>query len=99
MIKVIILAGTVRVPEERASEIAARVPDMVAFSRAEPGVLAYTLSWDPGDPTLLHVYEIFRDGAALEAHRHTSHYREWRRVTEGFVRDLHTWDASPRIKT
>ncbi|MBI1188162.1 MAG: antibiotic biosynthesis monooxygenase [Alphaproteobacteria bacterium] len=98
MIKVIILAGTVRVPEERRDAIAAQLPDLVAHSQREPGVLAYTLSWDPTDDTLLHVYEIYRDGAALDAHRQSPHYRVWRSATEGFVRDLHTWDATPRIK-
>jgi autoinducer 2-degrading protein len=44
-------------------------------SRREPGNLRFDLLNDPEDDHNFFVYEVFRDEAALEAHRFTDHYR------------------------
>lgn len=44
-------------------------------SRDEPGNIRFDLLCDPQDDHSFTVYEIFRDEAALEAHRATVHYR------------------------
>lgn len=44
-------------------------------SRREPGNLRFDLLCDPEDDHNFFVYEVFRDEAALEAHRQTDHYR------------------------
>ena len=46
-----------------------------AGTRAEPGNLRFDLLSDPDDENRFSVYEIFRDEAALDAHRQTPHYR------------------------
>lgn len=96
---VIILAGTLRVPEEKIDAVHERLPAMIAASRAEAGIVVYSLAWDPLEPDLLRVFEVYRDYEALEAHRATPHLIAWRLLTQGFVRDLHVFDASPRLKT
>lgn len=45
-------------------------------TRREPGNLKFDVLCDPEDENRFSVYEIFRDEAALEAHRQTPHYRE-----------------------
>ena len=45
-------------------------------------------SQEEEDPNTLHLYEVYRDEAALEAHRQAPHYTRWRDT----VRD---WFAEP----
>lgn len=45
-------------------------------SQHEPGNVRFDLLCDPEDDHSFTVYEIFRDEAALEAHRATAHYRQ-----------------------
>ena len=40
---------------------------------AEPGCLVYHLLQDNEDPNRFHLYEVFADEAALEAHRQAPH--------------------------
>ena len=47
-----------------------------AGTRREPGNLRFDLLRDPENENRFHVYEIFRDNAALEEHRKTPHYRK-----------------------
>ena len=44
-------------------------------TRREPGNLRFDVLCDPEDPHNFYIYEIFRDEAALQAHRQTEHYR------------------------
>lgn len=44
-------------------------------TRREPGNLRFDVLCDPEDSHNLYIYEVFRDEAALEAHRQTEHYR------------------------
>jgi len=74
---VIVLAGTVRIagPRERALP---HIRAMADASRAEPGCLEYSLSFDSADENLVRVFECFTDEAALEAHRASPHMAAWR---------------------
>ena len=45
-------------------------------SLAEPGCLGYEVFRHVDDPGALLLLERYRDSAALEAHRHSGHYRE-----------------------
>lgn len=44
-------------------------------SLAEPGCLGYEVFQQIDEPGALLLLEHYRDGAALEAHRHAAHYR------------------------
>ena len=52
---------------------------MVEHTRAEPGCERYDLYRAQGDGATFHLFERYRDGEALQAHRATEHYVEYRR--------------------
>ena len=45
-------------------------------TRQEPGNIHFDLLNDPENDHKFYAYEIFRDEAALEAHRQTPHYKK-----------------------
>ncbi len=80
----LIVAGTVRVPPENLDGLRPHMTAMMAASRAEDGCLAYGYAEDVTRPDLIHVFEVWRDQAALDAHFKTPHMAEWRAVWPSF---------------
>ena len=74
----VILAGTVRFPADRMAESKARMLEMMRLSRAEDGCIAYVYSEDLAEPGLVHVFEIWRDEAALHGHHTAPHFLAWK---------------------
>lgn len=74
----LIIAGTVRVPPENLVRFKPHMEAMLAASRAEDGCLAYSYAEDVAEPGLIHVFEGWRDQAAIEAHFQTPHMAAWR---------------------
>lgn len=60
----------------------------VAASRAEPGCLHFEIA-QTDDPLVWRVEELFRDAAALAAHRQRTAASPWAAATAGIARDLH----------
>jgi len=74
----VILAGTIRIgPGQRARALAPMVA-MVEATRTEPGCLEYAFAFDALDDHLVRIFEVFRDDAALAAHRASAHMAAWR---------------------
>ena len=69
----LIVAGTVRVPAENLEGLRPHMLAMMAASRAEDGCAAYGYAEDVAEPGLIHVFEVWRDQAALDAHFKTAH--------------------------
>ena len=57
----------------------------------EPGCLRFDVIQDSEDPDRIHLYEIYRDEAAIQAHRNAPHYLKWRDA----VKD---WFASEPVR-
>ena len=74
----IALAGTVRIQPGMREAALPHIRAMVATSRAEPGCLKYSFAFDVNDDHLVHIFEVFVDNAAREAHRHSPHMKTWR---------------------
>lgn len=74
----LIVAGTVRVPPANVETFRPHMTAMIAASRAEDGCLAYSYAEDVAEPGLIHVFEVWRDAAALSAHFETPHLAAWR---------------------
>ena len=74
----VILAGTVRFPPDRMAESKARMLEMMRLSRAEDGCIEYVYSEDLAEPGLVHVFEIWRDEAALHGHHTAPHFLAWK---------------------
>ena len=80
----LIVAGTVRVPAENLDGLRPHMATMMAASRAEDGCLAYGYAEDVIEPGLIHVFEVWRDQAALDAHFQTPHMAAWRAAWPSF---------------
>jgi quinol monooxygenase YgiN len=74
----LIVAGTVRVPPENLDGLRPHMIAMMNATRAEDGCGAYAYAEDVAEPGLIHIFEIWRDQAALDVHFKTEHMAAWR---------------------
>jgi autoinducer 2-degrading protein len=65
-------------PEGRDRFLKAIEVDALGSERDEPGCLRFNVLHDQQDPNVYYFYEVYRDEAALEAHRAAPHYAVWR---------------------
>ena len=65
--------------EGRAGDLRSLLAWMVERTRAEPGCDRYDLYEESDAGGTLHLFERYRSQEALEAHRATEHYIEYRR--------------------
>jgi autoinducer 2-degrading protein len=52
--------------------------DALGSERDEPGCMRFNVLQDAQDRNIYYFYEVYRDEAALEAHRAAPHYAVWR---------------------
>ena len=74
----LIIAGTVRVPPHNVEVLRPHMLTMMAASRAEDGCAVYGYAEDVAEPGLIHIFEVWRDQAAVDAHFKTAHMARWR---------------------
>jgi autoinducer 2-degrading protein len=65
------------VPDQLDAFLAATQENAVA-SRDEPGIVRFDVLSDRAKPTHVVLVEIYRDEAAVAAHKDTAHYQRWR---------------------
>ena len=65
-------------PEQRQRFLQAIEHDAIASERDEPGCLRFNVIRDTQDENVYFFYEIYKDEAALEAHRGMPHFAVWR---------------------
>ena len=80
----LIVAGTVRVPPDNLDGLRPHMIEMMTATRAEDGCEAYGYAEDVAEPGLIHVFEVWRDQAALDAHFKTAHIARWRAAWPAF---------------
>lgn len=68
----------VAVDPVRVSDFIAAVSRNAEASRLEKGVLRFDVVQDLADPTHFVLVEVYRDQAAVAAHKESSHYAIWR---------------------
>ena len=69
---------TVRMkPEYRDQILKGAFEDGRGSREDEPGCLRFDVIQDDKDPNTIYFYEVYRDDAALEAHRAAPHYPAW----------------------
>ena len=56
--------------------------DALGSERDEPGCMRFDVLQDAADPQVYYFYEVYRDQAALDAHRTMPHYAVWRGVAD-----------------
>jgi quinol monooxygenase YgiN len=59
--------------------------DMISPTRAEPGNQRYELYVGNGTPAMFVLLEMYKDQAAVEAHRGTEHYKAYRSRIGGLL--------------
>jgi quinol monooxygenase YgiN len=62
----------------KESEVETVLRGMVGPTRQEPGCRRYDLHGSADAPRTYHLYEIYDDQAAVEHHRGTAHYKNYR---------------------
>jgi quinol monooxygenase YgiN len=73
----IVLAGTFRFDPTKMEAARPAVAAIIAGSRAEEGCVEFSFAQDVADPALVRVFEVWRDGPALDAHKQTPHFKDW----------------------
>ena len=76
-------------PEGRERFLKAIEVDAVGSERDEPGCMRFNVLRDDQDQNVYYFYEVYRDEAALEAHRAAPHYAVWRAAAD-------TLDGAPQ---
>jgi (4S)-4-hydroxy-5-phosphonooxypentane-2,3-dione isomerase len=56
--------------------------DALGSERDEPGCLRFNVLRDEKDPNTYYFFEVYKDEAALEAHRKAPHYAVWRAAAD-----------------
>ncbi|WP_379549722.1 putative quinol monooxygenase [Qipengyuania sp. DGS5-3] len=92
----ILVTGTVRLPEGGFDKLLPAAKIMMTETRQEDGCVTYAYARDLNDPDLMHVSETWRDREALTAHFETPHMKVWRAAIAevGLIsRDLKAYSA------
>ena len=69
-------------PAERQRFLAAIEADALGSERDEPGCVRFNVLQDEADENVYYFFEVYRDAAALEAHRAAPHYAVWRAAAD-----------------
>jgi len=80
------LIVSVHVKPERHDEFLRAIEEDSRGSREdEPGCLRFDVLHDKNDPHHFFFYEVYRDEAAIEAHRAAPHYQVWAAAVQAGV--------------
>ncbi len=69
-------------PELRQRFLQAIEVDALGSERDEPGCLRFNVLQDAQDENVYYFYEVYKDQAAVEAHRAMPHYAVWRAAAD-----------------
>src|SRR5437763_6646852 len=69
-------------PDARERFLKAIEVDALGSEKDEPGCMRFNVLHDQQDPNVYYFYEVYRDEAALEAHRAAPHYAVWRAAAD-----------------
>jgi quinol monooxygenase YgiN len=69
-------------PDMREKFLGAIEHDAIASERDEPGCVRFNVLQDEKDQNVYYFYEVYKDQAALEAHRQAPHYAVWRAAAD-----------------
>lgn len=69
-------------PEGRQRFLEAIEVDALGSERDEPGCVRFNVLQDEKDPNVYYFFEVYKDQAALEAHRAAPHYAVWRAAAD-----------------
>ena len=81
---------TIRIKEGFSDQFTeASFGDSQGSVRDEPGCFRFDILKNSEESNLFHLYEVYEDEAALDAHRNAPHYKKWRStVADWFDGDI-----------
>lgn len=88
----VILHVYVHVRPEHVDAFREAILENARNSIREPGVLRFDVVQQIDQPARFVLVEVYRDEAAVEAHRQSAHYAKWRDLAEPMM-------AGPRSRT
>jgi (4S)-4-hydroxy-5-phosphonooxypentane-2,3-dione isomerase len=59
--------------------------DALGSEKDEPGCLMFNVVRDDADPNVLHLFEVYQDDEAVEAHKKTPHFLRWLETTKDWL--------------
>ena len=65
-------------PGHKEAFMASMLDDARGSNNDEPGCLRFDVLQDNDNPNRIHLYEVYQDEAALDAHRQAPHFTKWR---------------------
>jgi autoinducer 2-degrading protein len=82
----VILQVTVQVKPEYVAQYLEQIRyDAEHSEKDEPGCLRFDVIQDRDDPNRFHYYEVYRDEAALGAHRQTPHFKAYSEAVQPWL--------------
>ena len=66
-----------RFDQEYLDQVREQLSSLTTASRQEPGCVSYIAHFVEDEPTTVLIYEQYRDEAALEHHRTTTHFHQY----------------------
>jgi len=79
----IALVVTIRIKaDHKEAFMEAMMGDARGSNEDEPGCLRFDVLQDNEDPNMIHLYEVYKDQAAVDAHRQAPHYTKWRETVK-----------------
>ena len=69
-------------PDQRQRFLDAIEVDALGSEKDEPGCLRFNVLKDAGDENTYYFFEVYKDQAAIEAHRGMPHYQVWAGVAD-----------------
>jgi quinol monooxygenase YgiN len=97
----IIVAGSVRIPEDKIEALLPVARATLAATRKEAGCLLYSYAFDIEDRGLLRIFERWESRAALDLHLKQPHLGPWRaKLAEigASDRDIRIHEADEGVK-
>jgi len=85
----IVYAVEIHVKPENRQDFIEASKENAAATIGEPGNLRFDINQQADDPDCFMFYEVYRDAAAIDAHKATAHYAKWRDAVA-------PWMAQPR---
>jgi len=69
-------------PEHKQRLLEELWSDAYGSERDEPGCLMFNIAQDDADPNVLHLFEVYRDDAAVDAHVAMPHFKRFAEATK-----------------
>jgi autoinducer 2-degrading protein len=71
--------------EYREQFLEQMLADAIGSETTEPGCLSFNVVRDNADPNVLHLFEVYQDDNAVEAHKRTPHFLKWLETTKEWL--------------